>query len=75
MPVVNIQSEYMTLSQFLKRINAIDTGGQAKFFLREHTVRVNGEPEVRRGRKLRPGDKVEIFHQVYVIEASSGHAD
>ena len=53
-----IAGEYITLSQFLKAANVISTGGEAKFYLAENVVKVNGEPEQRRGRKLRPGDLV-----------------
>lgn len=36
----------------------IGTGGEAKFYLAEIAVQVNGEPEQRRGRKLYPGDLI-----------------
>lgn len=55
-----ITTEYMTLGQFLKRADVIQSGGEAKIFLAEYTVVVNGEPENRRGRKLYDGDQVEI---------------
>ncbi|MDM5045178.1 RNA-binding S4 domain-containing protein, partial [Latilactobacillus sakei] len=38
----------------------IETGGKAKWFLRENTVLVNGEPDDRRGRKLYPEDVIEV---------------
>ena len=53
-----ITAEFITLGQFLKAVNVIGTGGEAKFYLAENAVKVNGEPEQRRGRKLRPGDLV-----------------
>ena len=43
--------EYITLNVLLKITDLIDTGGQAKFFLQNNTVYVNGELENRRGRK------------------------
>lgn len=57
---ISIHSPYITLGQFLKHAGIIDTGGQAKWFLQENTVKVNGELENRRGRKLVSGDTVEI---------------
>ncbi|HET7657779.1 MAG TPA: S4 domain-containing protein YaaA [Bacillales bacterium] len=57
---IQITTEYMTLGQFLKLADVIDSGGAAKIFLAENTVFVNGEPENRRGRKLYDGDQVEI---------------
>ncbi|WP_279326840.1 S4 domain-containing protein YaaA [Bacillus litorisediminis] len=60
MKSVQIETEYVTLGQFLKMIDVIGSGGLAKWFLEENEVRVNGEKEQRRGRKLKPGDKIEI---------------
>lgn len=57
---VSIKTDYITLGQFLKRINAIQSGGMAKWFLQEKQVSVNGEKEMRRGRKLYVGDQVFI---------------
>lgn len=57
---VQISTEYITLGQFLKLVDVIQSGGMAKWFLSEHEVFVNGELDVRRGRKLRVGDKIEI---------------
>ncbi|MTH54170.1 S4 domain-containing protein YaaA [Bacillus mangrovi] len=56
---VRIETEYITLGQFLKLADVIQSGGMVKWFLEEHEVYVNGEPEDRRGRKLRNGDTVD----------------
>ena len=53
-----IRDEYITLAQLLKMVGVIGTGGEAKYYLADTAVIVNGEPEQRRGRKLRPGDLV-----------------
>lgn len=55
-----IDGPFITLGQLLKEEGIIPTGGAAKWFLKEHLVRVNGEADDRRGKKLRPGDLVEI---------------
>jgi S4 domain protein YaaA len=57
---INIQTPYITLGQLLKQANVTETGGQAKWYLRENTVLVNQEPDDRRGRKLYPGDIVAV---------------
>ncbi|MEC2306033.1 MULTISPECIES: S4 domain-containing protein YaaA [Heyndrickxia] len=57
---VKISTETITLGQFLKLADIIQSGGMAKWFLTEHEVLVNGEPEQRRGRKLKETDRVEI---------------
>lgn len=60
MKQVQIHSEYIKLDQFLKLSDCVPTGGMAKALLQEGLVKVNGEPEERRGRKLHPGDRVEV---------------
>jgi ribosome-associated protein len=60
MKIIQIDTEYITLGQFLKLADVIQSGGMAKWFLSEHEVYINGELDVRRGRKLRSGDKIEI---------------
>ncbi|MFB9769099.1 S4 domain-containing protein YaaA [Lactiplantibacillus modestisalitolerans] len=57
---VEINTPYITLGQLLKETAIIGSGGQAKWFLKETTVLVNGEPDDRRGRKLYPGDTIEV---------------
>ncbi|WP_224925741.1 S4 domain-containing protein YaaA [Bacillus pumilus] len=57
---ITIEKEMITLGQFLKLAEVIQSGGMAKWFLSEHEVFINQEPDNRRGRKLYPGDVVEI---------------
>jgi ribosome-associated protein len=57
---IHISTETITLGQFLKLADIIQSGGMAKWFLSEYEVYVNGEPENRRGRKLKPNDEVSI---------------
>ncbi|MCL3858608.1 S4 domain-containing protein YaaA [Pediococcus pentosaceus] len=57
---VEINTEFITLGQLLKEEGIIGTGGQAKWFLRENTVLVNGEHDDRRGKKLYEDDVVEV---------------
>ncbi|ADH97555.1 S4 domain-containing protein YaaA [Salisediminibacterium selenitireducens] len=66
---VTISTEYMTLGQVLKEVAAIGSGGQAKWFLKDIPVFINDEeePETRRGRKLYPGDTVDIDGQTTVL--------
>ena len=58
--VFQIDSDFITLGQLLKEEGIIPTGGAAKWFLREHQVKINGELDNRRGKKIRPNDEVEI---------------
>lgn len=57
---IKLNTEFITLGQFLKVADVIQSGGMAKWFLSEHEVLINGEPDQRRGRKLRAGDEVQI---------------
>ena len=58
---VTIHTEFIKLQDFLKFVNAVETGGMAKNVILEEEVRVNGEVCTMRGKKLRPGDVVS-FH-------------
>lgn len=57
---VKINTDYITLGQFVKLLNILESGGMVKGYLAEVGVLVNGELEHRRGRKLYPKDVVEI---------------
>ncbi|MBX9723298.1 MAG: RNA-binding S4 domain-containing protein [Candidatus Obscuribacterales bacterium] len=56
------------LDQFLKFMNIVGSGGEAKHLIRQGVVKVNGEVETRRGRKLRKGDIVEFEGQTLTVE-------
>lgn len=60
MEKIKIATEYIKLDQFLKWVNIVGQGSDAKELIMDGFVKVNGEVEYRRGRKLFPGDKVEI---------------
>ncbi len=60
MEIVEINTEYVTLGQFLKMINVISSGGMAKWYLSEYVIYVNGEEEQRRGKKLYDQDIVLV---------------
>lgn len=57
---IKIDTDYITLGQFLKLAEVIQSGGMAKWFLSEYEVFVNNEQDQRRGRKLYAGDQVNI---------------
>jgi ribosome-associated protein len=52
--------DYITLGQLLKVVGEISSGGEVKSYLAQETPLVNGEPENRRGRKLRAGDIIQL---------------
>ena len=53
-----LRGDHITLDALLKASGLATSGGAAKVLITEGGVRVNGEPETRRGRKLRAGDEV-----------------
>lgn len=57
---INIHSDYITLGQFLKLANVVESGGMVKLFLSEYPVFVNDVQDQRRGKKLYPGDVISI---------------
>lgn len=68
MEKVTINSEYITLGQFLKYVGIIDCGSYAKQFLLEKKVLINNEQDQRRGRKIYPGDVVEVNKKRYEVD-------
>jgi ribosome-associated protein len=67
---IKIDTEFITLGQFLKLAEVIQSGGMAKWFLSEYEVYINGEQDQRRGRKLRNGDEIQIpgFGEFLVVQ-------
>ena len=65
---ITIFTDYITLGQFLKLADIIESGGEAKMFLAQNRVVIDGEEDNRRGRKLRGGEVIEISGQTYEIK-------
>lgn len=61
-------SEYIELIKLLKVTNICGSGGEAKHLVDEGEVKLNGELESRKRAKLRPGDKIEVFNEIIIIE-------
>ncbi len=60
METVHLRDEYIKLGQALKAANLVDSGVMAKDVIQAGEVKVNGETDTRRGRKLYPGDLVSF---------------
>ena len=60
----------LCLDQFLKLVGIAETGGQAKLMIQGGEVRVNGQPETRRRRKLSAEDVVEIAGRRWLVSES-----
>lgn len=60
MEKIEITGGFIKLDSFLKFSGLCETGGEAKLCVEDGLVRVNGEVCTQRGKKLRPGDTVEL---------------
>lgn len=67
-----LRGEHITLDALLKATGLASSGGEAKVFITEGRVTVNGAAETRRGRKLRAGDEVALGGARVRLEAGAG---
>lgn len=64
---VKIKTEIIKLDSFLKYVGAVNMGLDAKMYIKNGEVKVNGEIEIRRGKKLTVGDEIEFEDIAYKI--------
>ena len=64
---ISINTEFIKLDAFLKYAGAVGTGGEGKMLIAEGHVSVNGEVCTMRGKKLRPGDRVSLASDEYLV--------
>jgi len=69
MEVIKLREEYIKLGQALKAAGAVPSGVDAKYAVQDGHVKVNGETETRRGRKLYDGDIVFYNDQEIRIQS------
>jgi ribosome-associated protein len=60
--------EVIDLQDFLKLAGLVDTGGEAKFLIQTGEVRLNGEVETRRRKKIMRGDRVKLGGQEHLVD-------
>ena len=65
------EPETIELDQFLKLADVTQSGGQAKHLIQSGGVVVNGVVELRRGKKLRPGDRVTVGGEDFLVGSDS----
>ena len=65
---LSIKEEFIRLDSALKLAGLVSTGGQAKVFIQNGDVLVNGEECLMRGKKLRLGDTAQIGDDKLIIE-------
>ncbi|MBR5800394.1 MAG: RNA-binding S4 domain-containing protein [Lachnospiraceae bacterium] len=69
MNTIKLRDEYIKLGQALKAAGLAESGVDAKFVIQDGFVKVNGEVEFQRGKKLYDGDVVEFDGEVIEIKA------
>ena len=67
MEIVTIRDEFIKLGQALKLAGLVESGVMAKDVITDGLVKVNGEVDLRRGRKLYEGDIVDFDGQQFKI--------
>jgi len=68
MEIIKLREEFIKLGQALKAANLVSSGVEAKDVILEGMVKVNGEKEYQRGKKLRVGDIVSFNGEEIKIE-------
>ena len=64
---ISIDTEFIKLDSAMKLAGMVSLGSEAKYAVQDGLVKVNGETELRRGRKLRSGDKFEYQGKICEI--------
>jgi ribosome-associated protein len=74
METIKLRDEYIKLGQALKASGMVGSGVDAKFVIEDGLVRVNGQVEYQRGKKLRAGDVVTFEgNTIKIEERPDGH--
>ena len=68
MEVIKLRDDFIKLGQALKAAGLVESGVDAKFAIQDGLVKVNGEVEFQRGKKLVAGDIVEFDGETIKIE-------
>lgn len=68
MEIIKLREDFIKLGQALKAAGLVESGVDAKFVIQDGLVKVNGQIETQRGKKLVAGDEVEFDGQQIKIE-------
>ena len=69
MEIIKLREEYIKLGQALKAAGLVESGAESKDVILDGFVKVNGNVEFQRGKKLRAGDIVSFNEKQIKIEA------
>lgn len=65
---IKIDTEFIKLDSLLKYANIVETGGIGKLLIQNGEVLLNGEIETRRGKKVYPGDTVDVRGEIIEVK-------
>ena len=71
METITIKEEYIRLDNLMKFSGLCSTGGRAKYLIQNGEVKLNGEICTMRGKKIRPGDKIEYQNRMIEVTADA----
>ena len=69
MEIIHLRKDFIKLGQALKAAGLAESGVEAKLVIQDGQVKVNGQVEVQRGKKLIAGDVVEFAGETIKIES------
>ena len=72
MEEIAITTEFIRSDSLLKLTGLVDTGGQGKLLIQQGEVQVNGEVCSQRGKKLYPGDRVQLGGRSFQVVGAEG---
>jgi ribosome-associated protein YbcJ (S4-like RNA binding protein) len=64
---VSINTEFITVAQFLKHINLVSSGGEVKYFLAEYFFYINDKETSSRKTKIFPDDIINVAGEMYKV--------
>jgi ribosome-associated protein len=64
---IKIETDIIKLDSFLKWAGIASLGSEAKFYIKNEDIKLNGEIETQRGKKLVKGDIIEFNNEFYKI--------
>lgn len=68
MDIIKLREDYIKLGQAIKAANLVGSGVEAKMVIQDGLVKVNGQVELQRGKKLHDGDIIEFQNEQVKIE-------
>ena len=67
MEIIKINEDYIRLDSLMKYAGMCNSGGRAKYLIQGGEVKFNGEVCTQRGKKIRPGDKIEYDNRTVEV--------